>query len=77
MFGVHCAARGVDGARAVFVPGAYTSDFAFAAFLLDTEARRDGATEKGGYEVEWLDVVASRVQRRSLGAAGKCEKQGG
>jgi hypothetical protein len=56
-------------ARAVFVPGAYTSDFAFAAFLLDTEARRDGATEKGGYEVEWLDVVASRVQRRSLGAA--------
>lgn len=56
-------------ARAVFMPGAYTSDFAFAAFLLDTEARRDGATEKGGYEVEWLDVVASRVQRRSLGAA--------
>ena len=68
--------RGGMEVRAVFVPGAYTSDFAFAAFLLDTEARRDGATEKGGYEVEWLDVVASRVQRRVWGG-GVSAKAGG
>lgn len=54
-------------ARAAFVPGAYASDFAFAQKLLIAESAEK--SDKQGYVVEWLDVVASRVQRRSLGAA--------
>lgn len=59
-------------ARSAFVPGSYTSDFEFARFLLDAKAQRRNEgqlQEKQGYLVEWLDEVASRVQRRSMGAA--------
>lgn len=44
--------------RDVLVPGEYASDYRFIARVFG-----------GGYVVEWLDVVASRVQRISHGAA--------